>query len=161
MLPAGGFHTWQPFAQSSTDLNRSTAPEKKSSRHNPQHASWLIHGSVPSFSPTIVNEAVGKSQAFIDNRLLGLPGPYHWHVIGTFNTCSQGPTHRSLTDSGGGYNLEGADFPRTTPRPFQSAVFTFHLRVPPNLHFNQVLKIKLSLRTYGCYVVFRPLGYLS
>jgi hypothetical protein len=26
------------------------------------------------------------------------------HAIGIFNTCSQGPTHRSLTDTGGSYN---------------------------------------------------------
>jgi hypothetical protein len=38
-----------------------------------------------------------------------LLGPYHQHAIGTFNTCSQGPTHQSLTDSGGGYNLGDAD----------------------------------------------------
>jgi hypothetical protein len=52
----------------------------------------------------------GKSQAPIDNQLLGLPGPYHRHVIGTFNTCSRGPTEGSLIDTGGGggYNLGGA-----------------------------------------------------
>jgi hypothetical protein len=44
----------------------------------------------------------GKSQAPIDNQLLGLPGPYHRHVIGTFNTCSRGPTEGSLIDTGGG-----------------------------------------------------------
>jgi hypothetical protein len=33
---------------------------------------------------------VGKSQAPVDNQLLGLPDPYHRHVIGTFNTCSRG-----------------------------------------------------------------------
>jgi hypothetical protein len=49
--------------------------------------------------------AVEKSQAPVDNRLLGLPGTYHRHVIGMFNTCSRGPTERSLIDTGGGYNL--------------------------------------------------------
>jgi hypothetical protein len=49
-------------------------------------------------------EAVGKSQSSIDNRLIGLPSPYHRHVIGTFNTCLWGSTHRSLTDTSGGYN---------------------------------------------------------
>jgi hypothetical protein len=38
--------------------------------------------------------AVGKSQTPVNNRLLGLPGPYHRHTIGTFNTCSRGPTER-------------------------------------------------------------------
>jgi hypothetical protein len=58
-----------------------------------------------------------ESHTSINSRLLCLPGPYHRHAIGTFNTCSWGPTERSLTDTGGDYNLEGANFQRTTPRP--------------------------------------------
>jgi hypothetical protein len=79
----------------------------------------------------------GESQTSIDNRVLGFSGPYHQHVIVTFNTCSRGSTHRSLIDTAEGYNLGGADFPRSTPRPFQSAVSTFHLRGPSGLQFNQ------------------------
>jgi hypothetical protein len=41
-------------------LYRSTTPEKKGSRHNPQLDGCLIHGSIPSFSPTTTNEAVEK-----------------------------------------------------------------------------------------------------
>jgi hypothetical protein len=65
-------------------------------------------------SPTTANEAVEKRQASVDNQLLGLPGLYHRHEIGTFTTCSRGPTHRSLSDTGGGYSLEGDNFPHTT-----------------------------------------------
>jgi hypothetical protein len=36
--------------------------------------------------------AVEKSQAPIDNRLVGLPSTYHRHAISMFNTCSRGPT---------------------------------------------------------------------
>jgi hypothetical protein len=54
-----------------------------------------------------------KSQAPVDNRLLGLPGPYHRYAIGTFNTCSRGTTERSLIDTGGGYNLGGTGLPHT------------------------------------------------
>jgi hypothetical protein len=61
------------------------------------------------------NEAVGLSQASIDDKLLCLLGPYNQHAIGTLNTCSQRPTYRSLIDTGRGYNLEGADFSHTTP----------------------------------------------
>jgi hypothetical protein len=138
MLPAGGPRMWQPFIQSLTDLNRSTAPEKKGSRHNPQHAGHPIRRSVPNFSPTTVNEAVGKSQASIDNWLLGLPGSYHRHAIDTFNTCLRVPTHRSLTDTGRGYNLGGTGLPHTTLRPSQPDVSPFHLRAPPGLQFNQI-----------------------
>jgi hypothetical protein len=41
-------------------------------------ARWLSDPrSVPSFSPTTVNEVVEKRQASVDNQLLGLPGPYY------------------------------------------------------------------------------------
>jgi hypothetical protein len=51
---------------------------------------------------------LGLSQASVDSRLLVLPGPYYWHVIGMFNTYSRGPTQRSLTNTAGGYNHLGA-----------------------------------------------------
>jgi hypothetical protein len=79
----------------------------------------------PSFSPTTAHGAVGKSQTSVDIRLLGLSDLYHWHAIDTFNTCSRGSTHRSLTDTGGGYNLESSGLPHTTPWPSQPVVSTF------------------------------------
>jgi hypothetical protein len=125
-----------------------TALEKKGSRHNPQHTGRPICGSVPSFSSKPTNELVGLSQTSVMDKLLGLLGPYHQHAIGTFNTCSWRPTHQSLTDTGGGYNLEGAGFPRTTPRPSQSTVFHFHLGGPSGLHFNQSTLTKPELNFF-------------
>jgi hypothetical protein len=93
-------------------------------------------------SPTTANGAVGKSQAYVDNWLLGLSGSYHRYAIGTFNTCSRGSTHRSLTDTGEGYNLGGVGLPHTTTWPSQPVVSTFHIRVPPGLQFNEVPLIK-------------------
>jgi hypothetical protein len=58
---------------------------------------------------------------------VSLLGIYLRHVISTFNTCSRGPTHRFLTDTGGGYNLKGADLPHHTPHSSQPMV----LRFPP------------------------------
>jgi hypothetical protein len=121
----GGPRTWQPFMKSSTAMDRATAPEKKGSRHNLHRIDWPICGSIPSFPPEPAIEAVGVKPTSVGNQLLGLPGLYHRHTIGTFNTCSRGSTHRSLTDTGGGYNLGGASFPHTTPRPFQQVVSTF------------------------------------
>jgi hypothetical protein len=66
----------------------------------------------------------------------------HQHAIGTFNTCSRGPTHRSLINTDGGYNLGGVVLSHITPRPFQPVVFTFHLWAPPDLQFNPVLSTK-------------------
>jgi hypothetical protein len=40
--------------------------------------------------PLITDETVGKSQASVDNRLLGLSDPYQRHAISTFNTCMWG-----------------------------------------------------------------------
>jgi hypothetical protein len=143
-LPAGSPHMWQPFTSHRLIWTDPTAPEKKGSWHNPQHAGWPIYGSVTSFSNKPINKAVDLSQASVDDKLLGLLDPYHQHTIDTFNTCSWVPTHRSSTDTGGGYNLEGASFLYTTLWPSQPAVSPFHLRASPGLQFNQVLSTKLK-----------------
>jgi hypothetical protein len=80
--------------------------------------------------------AVEKSQAPVDNRLLGLPGPYHRYAISTFNTCSRGPTERSLIDTGEGYNLRGAGLPHTHSPTFPTSCPYFLLVAPPGLHFS-------------------------
>jgi hypothetical protein len=110
-----------------------------------QHTGRPIRGFVPSISPTTANGAVGKSQASVDNRLLDLPGLYHRYVIGTFNTCSWGSTHWSLTDIGGGYNLGGVSLPRNTPQPSRPAVFPFHLRVCPVSSLTNFSPLNLSV----------------
>jgi hypothetical protein len=107
-LHAGSSRTWQPFMRRRQIWTDPTAPEKRPPRHNPQHTGRPIRRFVPSFSLEPANEVEGVSQASDDDQLLGLPGRYHRHAIGTFNTCSRGPTERSLTDTGGGYNLRGA-----------------------------------------------------
>jgi hypothetical protein len=84
----------------------------------------------------------GERQTSINSRLLGFSGSYLRHAIDTFNTCSRGPTHQSLTDTGRGYNLGGADLPHTTPRPSRLVVSPLHLRVPSGLQFNQALTTK-------------------
>jgi hypothetical protein len=101
---------WSPyvvtFHETLTDLDRFHFSGEKGSRHNPLHASWPIRESIPSFSPEPANEAGGVRQTSVGDQLLGLPGPYHWHTIGTFNTCSLGPTHQSFTDIDGVTALE-------------------------------------------------------
>jgi hypothetical protein len=82
-------------------------------------------GSYPASLPSQPMKQGGVSQAPDGDQLLGLPDPYHRHAIGTFNTCSCGPTERSLTDTDGGYNLGGAGFPYITLQPSQPAVSPF------------------------------------
>jgi hypothetical protein len=91
---------------------------------------WLIYGSIPSFSPKPAIEAAGVKPPSVDGRLLGLLGLYHQHAIGTFNTNSWGPTHRSLTDTGRGYNLRGVGLPYHTPRPSHPTVLPFPTKGP-------------------------------
>jgi hypothetical protein len=108
----------------------------------------VSHGTHLNFSPNTTIEVVGLSQASVDDRLLGLLGPYYRHMIGTFNTYSWGPTHRSLTDTGGGYNLGGSGLPHHTPQLFRPTVSTFHLRVPPSLRLSiQQLSTELKGRS--------------
>jgi hypothetical protein len=79
---------------------------------------WLTDPRVRTQFHSWANQwCSGESQTSINSRLLGLPGPYHRHAIGTFNTCSRRSTHRFSTNTGEGYNLGDAGFPRTTPRP--------------------------------------------
>jgi hypothetical protein len=81
----------------------------------------------------------GEKLIPVNNWLLGLPGPYHWHAIGTFNTCSRGPTERSLIDTGRGYNLGGAGLPHTHSPTFPTSCPHFPLMALLGLHFNQLL----------------------
>jgi hypothetical protein len=105
-------------------------PRKKDSRHNPQHDGWSIRGSVPNFSPELAIEAVEVKPPSVDVRLLDLLDPYHQHVIGTFNTFSRGPTHRSLIDTSGGYDLWSAGLPHHTTQPSQPTVLPYPPKGP-------------------------------
>jgi hypothetical protein len=52
------------------------------------------------------------------------------HAINTFNTCSCGPIHLSLTDTDGGYSVGGASFQHHTPLPSQPTVPRFSHKDP-------------------------------
>jgi hypothetical protein len=99
-LHTDGPHRWQPFTSHRHGWTDTTAPDSTS------QPGWVVRGTRPNFSPKTTIEAVGLSQAYVDDRLLGLPSPYHRHAIDTFNSCSRVPTPRSLTDTVGGYHIE-------------------------------------------------------
>jgi hypothetical protein len=141
-LPAGSPRTWQPFTSHQQSwagqlLLRKWAPDTIHSTLDDRPAD-----SYPVYLPSQPMKQWRQIQASIDSRLLGLLGLYHQHVISTFNTCSHKPTHRSLTDTGEGYNIGGATLSHTTPWYSQPVVSTFHIRAPPNLQFNQISPIK-------------------
>jgi hypothetical protein len=137
----GGPHTWQPFVSHQQRWTYPTALEKKGSRHNPQPG-WVIHRSATQFLSQHSHWCSNESQTSIDSRLLGLPGPYHQYAIGTFNTYSLGSTHRSLTDTGGGYNLAGVSFPTPLPNLPNLRSYTFHLFAPLGLRLS-IINISL------------------
>jgi hypothetical protein len=97
-------------------LTQSTVRRLTNPRVRTQFLSWASHWSS------------GGKATLCWRQATRLIGPIYQYAIGTFNTCSWGPTHRSLTNTGGGYNLGGAGFSHTIPRPFHLAVSTLHLR---------------------------------
>jgi hypothetical protein len=103
-------------------LPRKSAPDSTS------QPGWVVRGTRLNFYPNTVIEAVRLSQAPIGGRQLGLPDPYNWHAIGTFNTCSRVPTPRSLTDTSGGYHIENLGIATALSLPFPSEGSTD----PPN-----------------------------
>jgi hypothetical protein len=111
--------------------------------------SWPLPWVTSFFLP---HNSLGVGERGFDQvvtQLHQLTGTIYQHVIDTFNACSWGPTHWSLTDTGGSYNLRGVSFPHTTPRPSQPMVFTFHLRVPPSLRLSiqQILQLNQEDQT--------------
>jgi hypothetical protein len=114
-------------------LPRKSAPDSTS------QPGWVAHGIRLSFSPKTVIEAVGLNQAPMDGWLLGLLGPYHWHAIGTFNTCSWVPTPQSLTDTGGGYHIENLRIGTTLSPPFPFEGSTDHPNGPARSQIIQTI----------------------
>jgi hypothetical protein len=145
-FPAGHPRMCQPFMltqQSWIDslLLRKIAPESTS------QPDWVGSRTHLSFSPkhNYWSSAL-KPNIYWRIGYIGLLGPYHQHVISTFNTCSRGPTHRSLTDTGRGYNHGGTGLPHHTPRPSQPTVLHFHLRAPSGLRLTiQQIPIELEM----------------
>jgi hypothetical protein len=93
-LPMGGPCTWQPSTshrQSWTEslLLRKRAPDTI-------HSTTANRSAGP-YPVSLLSQQCSseESQTCVDSRLLGLPDPYHRHVIGTFNTCSWVPTPRN------------------------------------------------------------------
>jgi hypothetical protein len=106
---------------------------RKSAPDSTSQPGWVVRETRLSFSLNTAIEAVRLSPAPVDDRLLGLPGPYHRHAIGMFNTCSRVPTPQSLTDTGGGYYIENLKIAIPLSPSFPSEGSTDPLMAPPDL----------------------------
>jgi hypothetical protein len=126
-FPTGGPRTWQPFVSQQQGWTDALLPRKSAPDFTSQ-PDWVVRRTRLSFSPNTAIKAVHLSQASVGGKLLGLSGPYHRHVIGTFNTCLWVSTPRSLTDTGGGYDIENLGIATTLSLPFPSEGSTD----PPN-----------------------------
>jgi hypothetical protein len=113
------------FRESSIGLDGCTAPEK-SAPDSTSQPGWVVRGTCLSFSPNTAIEAVR------------LPGPYHHHAIGTFNTCSRVPNPQSLTDTGRGYHIENLRIDTALSPPIPSEGFTDPLMAPPGLRLSNI-----------------------
>jgi hypothetical protein len=111
--------------------NRSLPPEKVLATKDrlAQPSSWVASFLLPCDSPGVGERDFGP----MVHSYSGLLDLYHQHAIGTFNTCSRGSTHRSLTDTGGGYNLGGAGLSYTHSPNFLTSCLHFPLMAPPDL----------------------------
>jgi hypothetical protein len=103
------------FHESSTELSKATAPKKRGSRHNPQHASWPIHGSVLSFSLEPTNEEVGAKPSIYRWHAIRLTGPISPACYRYVQYLLAGANPSILNQHRRGYNLGGVVFPHTTP----------------------------------------------
>jgi hypothetical protein len=102
--------------------------QEKSAFDSTSQPGWVARGIRLSFSPKHNHwSSVLKPNICWRIAYIGLIGAYLQHVISTFNTCSQGPTHLSSIDTGEGYNLGGVGLPNHTSRPSQMTA----LRFPP------------------------------
>jgi hypothetical protein len=139
-LPTDSPRTWQLFT-SSHEVETSLYTQKKSWQLKTDWPSRRLGWPHSSSHVTGLESGKEVSAQWL-HSYLSLLGPYHQHGIGTFKTCSWGPTYRSLTDTGGSYNLGGTGLPHSHSLTFPTSCLHFPLIAPPSLHFNQVLTTK-------------------
>jgi hypothetical protein len=121
-----------------------TAPEKKSSRHNPQHAGWLIRRSPTQFLSQNNHWSSNDSQTSVDNKLHQFTGPitpacdrYVQYLLARDNLLC-------LIDIGGCYNHGGVNLSHHTPRPSQLMVLRFPPKGPAQSQVNNPTLFQLN-----------------
>jgi hypothetical protein len=103
-----------------------------------QPSSWVTSFLLPCDSPGEGKRGFSPMVTQLHQLTRPISPACDWYV----HTCSRGPTKRSLTDTGGGYNLGGAGLPHTHSPTFPTSCLRFPLMAPLSLQFNKVLAIK-------------------
>jgi hypothetical protein len=119
---------WQPFT-GSHEVETSPYTRKKSWQPKIDGPSCRLRWSHSSSHATALEWGREVLAQWLHNYI-SLLGTYHQHAIGTFNTCLWGPTHRSLTDTSGGYNLGGASLPHIHSVTIPTSCLHFPLMAP-------------------------------
>jgi hypothetical protein len=110
-------------------------------RQTARPSSWVTSFVLPCDSPEVGERGFGPMVTQLHQFAGPISPAYIWYV----QYLLTGPTEWSLTDTGGGYNLGGADLPHTHSPTFPASYPHFPLMAPLGLQFNQVLAINQSL----------------
>jgi hypothetical protein len=106
------------FHESSTELSKPTAQEKKGSRHNPQRATDRFVG--PYLASLLSQYAIYQRPATtLTSPISPVCYRYVQYLLGEANRMVLNRHRQWVT------NLRGAGFPRTTPQPSRLAVSPF------------------------------------
>jgi hypothetical protein len=141
MLSAGSPRTWQPFMSHQQSWTESLLPRKGLPTQSTAH--WLTDPWVRTQFLSRANQwSSGESYTSINSRLLGLPGPYHRHAIGAFNTCSRGANRTVFNRHRRGLQHWKCRLSTYHSPTFPTNCLPFPLVAPPGLHFYQAPLIK-------------------
>jgi hypothetical protein len=110
--------------------------------------------------PTQPLKQCAKTKHLLINRLHRFTGPISQACDHYVHYLLTEPTHHSLTNIGGVYNLQSVDFPHDSPRPFQLMVLRFPLMILPSLRLTiQPLPTKLKRSNPNLVSATPPLDF--
>jgi hypothetical protein len=144
MLPTGGTRTWQPSTSHRQSWTESLLPRKRAPDTIPSTLTDRSAGPYPVSLPNQPIKQWRKSNTY-QQQTTRFTRPISPACDRYIQYLLMGATERSLTDTGGGYNLEGVGLPHIHSPTFTTSCLFFPLVAPPSLHFNQAPAFKPSV----------------
>jgi hypothetical protein len=143
-LPTGGPRTWQPSTSHRQGWTESLLPRKRAPDTIPSTPADRSIGPYPVSLPSQPMKQWRKSNTHKQQatRFTGHISPACDRYV---RYLLMGATEGSLIDTGGGYNLEGANLSHTHSPTFPTSCLPFPLVAPPGLQFNQFPAFKPSI----------------